>query len=155
VTRRLLVRIAHKFSIDGAGAALRDFVAARIDEGADRANRQDTPPTPRPATARMRDVGLGVRSACAGTRAVTCSRAPRITESAVRKHCVWRGACRLRDGLEQAQHAFGHERRSLFVVVGQTVIDEQVSVARVQEQMRVLDCVREPAGHIEIAVFDD
>src|SRR5947208_14708923 len=47
--------------------------------------------------------------------------------------------CRLLDDVQECEHAFREQRSRVFVVVGQAVVGEQVSIAGVQEQLRALD----------------
>src|SRR2546426_3620159 len=46
--------------------------------------------------------------------------------------------CCLVDALQEREHALLEQRRSAFVVVGEAVVSEQVSITGVQEQLRAL-----------------
>src|SRR5206468_6723745 len=49
------------------------------------------------------------------------------------------GLSQLVDVVEEAEHALLQQRRGAFVVVGQAVVGEQVSIAGVQEQLCAVD----------------
>src|ERR687891_631879 len=58
----------------------------------------------------------------------------------------------LLDVIEEAEHALLEQRRGALVVAGQAVVSEQVSVARIQEQLRPLYRLVELAGGFEVFV---
>ena len=51
--------------------------------------------------------------------------------------------------LQEHEHAFREQCRSVFVVVGEAVVSEQVSIAGIQEQLRALNRL-ELAGGVEV-----
>src|SRR6266536_4932746 len=56
----------------------------------------------------------------------------------------------LLDVAEEAEHALLEQLRGTFVVVGQALVGEQMSIAGVQEQLRALDCLDELARGGEV-----
>jgi len=49
------------------------------------------------------------------------------------RECPPTECCRLIDALQEREHAFPEQCRSLFVVVEEAVVSEQVPIARIQE----------------------
>ena len=66
------------------------------------------------------------------------------------RECPPTECCRLIDALQEREHAFPEQCRSLFVVVEEAVVSEQVPIARIQEYLRALDCLVELAGGLEV-----
>ena len=54
--------------------------------------------------------------------------------------------------VEEAERSFREQCRGIFVVVGEAVVGEQVSIAGIQEQLRALDCLHDLAGGGEVFV---
>src|SRR5207245_2606463 len=56
----------------------------------------------------------------------------------------------LSDGFEQTQHALGDQRGGVLVVLGKAAVDEEVSIAGIEEQLRLLDALVDLAGDVDV-----